>query len=248
MATKEQQRRADAKRRGKRARGWACVAYPDSVPSDWVQQLEEKHIPILISPLHDRDLNADGTEKKAHWHIMVAFAHESSEMQAQDVLGCVNGTLPVRLGSIQGYARYLTHADNPEKAQYKPEDVKALSGANWYTLAYTQMQADRLLLQDIFAFIRTSGIVSYALLCDYANDFRPDWLDTVYRRTAQITAYMRAYLWESQGNQGKIPPREEWQKLKEQDKKRTEEICDLVLEGFSLKENEMRTKAGEFKD
>ena len=33
-------------------------------------RLELIGVPMAISPLHDKDLNADGTLKKPHWHII----------------------------------------------------------------------------------------------------------------------------------------------------------------------------------
>ena len=37
---------------------------------DWELRLELIGVPMAISPLHDKDLNADGTLKKPHWHII----------------------------------------------------------------------------------------------------------------------------------------------------------------------------------
>ena len=41
----------------------------------------------------------------------------------------------IRLESPRGMARYLVHLDNPEKAQYSPEDVLAFNGADWQKIA-----------------------------------------------------------------------------------------------------------------
>lgn len=54
-----------------KARYFTFLLYPESVPDDWQEKLAEIGQPLAISPLHDKDLNADGTLKKPHWHIMV---------------------------------------------------------------------------------------------------------------------------------------------------------------------------------
>lgn len=64
MATnsKEKQREYEA-RRGVRTRGWACIVYPESAPDGWMDALREQHLQMLISPLHDSDVTADGEPK-----------------------------------------------------------------------------------------------------------------------------------------------------------------------------------------
>lgn len=53
----------------KRTRNWATVVYPESAPDDWIMKLQEQCVPALISLLHDKDINADGTRKKEHYHV-----------------------------------------------------------------------------------------------------------------------------------------------------------------------------------
>lgn len=47
-----------------RTRNWAFICYPDSAPDNWKVVLKSFHIPCAISPLHDKDLNPTGDEKK----------------------------------------------------------------------------------------------------------------------------------------------------------------------------------------
>ena len=44
-------------------RNWTIVCYPESLPKDWKDILRESGLQVAISPLHDKDLNPDGTEK-----------------------------------------------------------------------------------------------------------------------------------------------------------------------------------------
>ena len=54
-------------------RYWAMVLYPESAPKNWRDLLRETGIQCAISPLHDKDINADNTEKKAHYHIILYY-------------------------------------------------------------------------------------------------------------------------------------------------------------------------------
>lgn len=55
-------------------RNWGAVIYPESLPKNWLDILVETGLQIAISPLHDKDLEADGqTPKKAHYHIILIF-------------------------------------------------------------------------------------------------------------------------------------------------------------------------------
>ena len=67
---KEANKRYYEKRKGTRSRGWACIVYPESAPENWTETLNEAHIETLISPLHDKDVTAEGSPKKPHYHVL----------------------------------------------------------------------------------------------------------------------------------------------------------------------------------
>lgn len=89
-------------------------------PDDWIEQLQNTGLAFVVSPLHDKDINPDETKKKPHWHVIVSWANtttfRSARALAQNIL---HSPLPIMLKSVDGMYRYLTHADNPEKYQYK---------------------------------------------------------------------------------------------------------------------------------
>ena len=59
-------------------RNWAFTAWPDSLPQDWKERLEQTGLPVAISPIHDKDVNPDGTPKKAHYHVMLFYSGTTS--------------------------------------------------------------------------------------------------------------------------------------------------------------------------
>lgn len=100
-----------------RTRSYACVLYPESAPENWRDILSDFHIPCLISPLHDKDVNPTGEKKKAHYHVLLLFDSVKSETQAREIFEAFGGVGCEKVNSVRGYARYLCHLDNPEKVQ-----------------------------------------------------------------------------------------------------------------------------------
>lgn len=47
-----------------RSRTWAFEVYPDSADPDWLKYLGESLIHCYVSPLHDKDIDADGNPKR----------------------------------------------------------------------------------------------------------------------------------------------------------------------------------------
>lgn len=110
---------------------YATIVYPESAPTDWLDKLEEEHIQALVSPIHDKDIEKDGKEKKPHYHVILMFESLKSMKQVKEITDKFGGVGTLPLHSLGGYSRYLCHLDNSEKAQYNPEDVKEISGANY---------------------------------------------------------------------------------------------------------------------
>lgn len=115
----------------KRNTYYATICYPESAPDNWIEILEDFHIQALISPLHDKDINQDGTLKKAHYHIILLFESLKSEKQVQEIVDRFGGIKTIPIHSLGAYCRYLCHLDDPDKMQYKIEDVIELGGANY---------------------------------------------------------------------------------------------------------------------
>ena len=114
-----------------RKRDYACVVYPDSAKKDWISIIADLKVPVFISPLHDQDVNPDGELKKPHYHVMFMFEGKKSEDQFDFIKSLFGGVGNELILSRKGYARYLCHLDNPEKAQYHISEVISLCGANY---------------------------------------------------------------------------------------------------------------------
>lgn len=181
-----------------KSRGWACIVYPDSAPEDWISRLEDGHVQVLISPLHDQDVRGDGSPKKPHWHVLAMWDGPVTAAVAAQLFERMQVTAPPeRVASLRGYARYLVHMDDHDKHRYDADDVIALSGASWMGVALDDAEQTNSALDQIEAWIDESGCVSYAALCRYARAERPDWTSVIRTHTIHLTALLRSLEWEA---------------------------------------------------
>lgn len=178
-----------------RTRNFATVVYPESAPEDWKVILGESCIPCFISPLHDQDINPGGEPKKPHYHVMIMFDSVKTPAQAEEVFQSIGGVGCEIVQSIRGYARYLCHLDNPEKHQYKPEEVSCYGGADYHGtigLAIDELNA----VAEMMEFVDDYEIRSYAQLLRYARYHRQDWFRCLIKSTTVVMReYIKSYFW-----------------------------------------------------
>lgn len=113
-----------------RASKWTFLLYEESAPKDFIERLDNKHVPYMLSPLHNKDINLEtGELKKPHWHGCLFFESLKSQSQVVKLLEDLNGPKFIEVvHSPKGMYDYFVHANNPEKAKYKVEDIKTGCG------------------------------------------------------------------------------------------------------------------------
>lgn len=177
-------------------RNWAFLLYPESAPEDWLEQLRQTGLQCVISPLHDKDINPDGSVKKPHYHVILVYG---SPTTYNNVLSLTNGklgqTIPKALEQVRGYYRYLTHEDNPDKAQYSKADIVTLNGfdiRDFVELTRTEIVK---IIRDIQQFIRDNDLLEYSDLLDVlldGGDNMADWYEVAVSHTLVLTGYLRS--------------------------------------------------------
>lgn len=178
-----------------RKRNFATVVYPESAPEGWRDILAGYFVPAFVSPLHDRDINATGEPKKPHYHVMVMFEGKKSEEQVKALFETIGGVGLEVVESLRGYARYLCHLDNPEKAQYNPSDVVSIGGADYsYSIG---LVADKYkAVREMIAFCKANQIVSYAELLEYAAVEQDTWFRVLCDNgTVVMKEYLKSISW-----------------------------------------------------
>jgi hypothetical protein len=176
-----------------RALNWNFILYPESAPENWREIISETHIEWVESPVHDKDVNPDGTEKKAHHHITLLFPSKKTYEQVKEVTDSVNAPIPIKCLSVKGSIRYMTHKDNPEKYQYNQADIKCYNGAILTDLC-APTATERLQIQkDIIEYIRSNGITEFFDIVNYAMDENNDWLNVLLNfSTISINTFIKS--------------------------------------------------------
>lgn len=179
-----------------RARDWTFEGYPgDSLPENYREILsDELHLCYAESPVHDKDVNADGTVKKPHIHFALHFEGKKSYTQIKEITDRLNCPIPQATKNTRGLIRYFIHLDNPDKWQYKREDIKAFGGFEIEEYFKRSTTESRQILKDIMEFIANNEINDFAQLSDdiFASGDN-DWIDVLTSRNSVfLSQYMRS--------------------------------------------------------
>lgn len=177
-----------------RTRNYASIVYPESAPDKWQEILADQLVAALISPLHDQDLDNEGKLKKPHYHVLLLFSGVKTREQAAEVFALIGGVGCEKVNSARSYARYLIHADHPEKVQYDRAKVVALSGADFESLA--RQPEDRYkIISEIVDFCRKNDINSYSNLLEYCRSENWLWFCAMCDNSVTIREYLRSRAW-----------------------------------------------------
>lgn len=180
-----------------KSREWTCMVYPESAPENWREIAQQCFLETYISPLHDKDKNPTGEPKKPHYHVVMAWAGPTTYDNAKRIMATFGGVIEPRVvGSLRGICRYLIHMDNPEKAQYLPDDIVCYNGADWATAV--ALKSDKYsAIAEMQDFCTKYGVKSYKQLSDYARRNRVDWWRCLCDNgTYVMYAYLKSAYWE----------------------------------------------------
>lgn len=184
----------------RRSRYWEIIAYPDSMPENYKEIIEKWYLPAVRSPKHDKDIYESTTEehkkgeiKKAHYHILLAFGNTTTYNNVITYAEELNTKQIRAVSSIRGAYDYLTHKNNPEKAQYIEEDIQYYNGfSKEDTITYSETELEQL-KRGIVNIINEKNITEYKSLYDYFNynDLR-ECCSLVSRNTTFFNAYLKS--------------------------------------------------------
>ena len=96
----------------KRTRNFATVVYPESAPENWMDILNDYHVPAFVSPLHEFDFNATGETKKAHYHVMVMYDNVKSNVTHAPNKICFNLNISTTCPSFKPTEKGYSGAEN----------------------------------------------------------------------------------------------------------------------------------------
>lgn len=200
MATnsKNVQKRADDKRRGKRSRNWQGILYPESVP-DWAERIEQSGVDMVVSPLHDKDFDREtGELVKPHYHLLLLGSTQMSRDNAADIMEAIGAVVQrhspapdvvdrFKVVDKNHAARYLCHLDEKDKHRYDPDDVTVFGDIDYRLLAkcdeYSELKKKGLvpIFLDICEAMKKNDCFSFSQVLDWVVKFRPEWVGVVMK-------------------------------------------------------------------
>jgi len=184
----------EKKEKAVKARNFAFITYPESLPKNWHDRLEGIGVPMAISPLHDKDLveeekidlmnmsqedielyKAGKLYKKPHYHVMYIAANP---LTMENVRGKVKRALGKKtvshmeiVDNIVGYYEYLTHesktAIKQNKTIYDRKDLVHLNDFDIDRYITFDNAQKKEMFNAIASAIREHGLANIFDLIDY---------------------------------------------------------------------------------
>lgn len=179
-----------------KARYWWAIVYPESAPENWRDKLNDMLITWVASPLHDKDLNEDGSFKKPHYHVIILFDNTYTYSYASGIFSEINAVFPdlaskVIIKKISSAIKYLYHENSKEKASYDKDNLTFSEDfvIERYEDQPTHEQLkeqDRKLLIEILDYIEENNVTELNDLVVYCRFNNLDWLDYISHKTVFI--------------------------------------------------------------
>lgn len=175
----------------KRSNKWAFLIYEESTPSDYLEILEEIHVPFILSPWHNMDISRETREfKKSHKHGALFFDSLKSYTQVSELLTeKLNSPAHVEIVmSPKGMYDYFTHAENPENTPYNVEDIECGSGFELGKFLMEQNSDE--FLNEVIDIIEDNDFTEFEDLVRYARNNHSTLLSLIIDKTYFFSKFL----------------------------------------------------------
>lgn len=188
----------------KRSNKWAFLLYQESAPEHYLDALENMHIPFVLSPWHDKDINKEtGEFKKAHKHGALYFDSLKSYSQVSELL-TKNLNTPAHVEPVmspKGMYDYFTHAENPDKALYNIEDIEFGCGFDLEKFLISNNKDE--FISTVIDIIEENNFIEFNNLVRYARLENPKLLGLIMDKTYFFAKYLDSRRHSSPGKEVK---------------------------------------------
>lgn len=174
-----------------RSSKWTFLFYKESAPADYLEVLEELHIPFVLSPWHDKDINRQtGELKKSHKHGAFFFDSLKSYKQVSELIkDKLNGPAHVEIvQSPKGLFDYFIHAENKEKTQYDINDIEVGCGFELDKFLISNNNDE--FLSTVIDTIEEHNFTEFNNLVIYAREENPLLLSVIVDKTYFFAKYL----------------------------------------------------------
>ena len=186
----------------KRSNKWAFLFYQESAPKNYLDILEEMHIPFVLSPWHDKDINKEtGEFKKAHKHGVLFFESLKSYTQVSALLTeKLNTPSHVEIVmSPKGMYDYFIHAENPDKTLYNMDEIESGCGFELEQFLITNNNEEY--LSTVIDIIEEHNFTEFNNLVRYARVENPSLLNLIIDKTFFFAKYVDSRRHSSNGKE-----------------------------------------------
>lgn len=201
---------------------WRFVAYPESVPEDWIDRFKARGFEVAISPLHDKDKwNHDSPEmvdaetgeiiekgarykkgeaKKAHWHGILKSEKKLSFQEVNNIVRSItNGPYVMKCDSLRKSYEYFTHLNDPDKFQgYDPSEIILINGFHLEPTKWEQGMMQCEIVNTIF----DRKMTEMWQLMEHYRD-QTEYTALITAKPGVFTALLHS-LWNKKNPEGKI--------------------------------------------
>lgn len=109
-------------------RYWAIQIYPESVDKDYKEILKSLGYKIVMSPLHDKDIDDEGKLKKPHRHIMIDFGGGIKLKSVESIIESIKAYQHCEIvGNKTSMYYYFIHKNDKDKYQYDIEEMEYIN-------------------------------------------------------------------------------------------------------------------------
>lgn len=175
----------------KRSNKWAFLIYQESAPKNYLDILEEMHIPFVLSPWHDKDINKEtGEFKKAHKHGVLFFESLKSYTQVSELLTEKLHT-PSHVEVVmspKGMYDYFIHAENPDKTLYNMDEIESGCGFELEQFLITNNNEEY--LSTVIDIIEEHNFTEFNNLVRYARVENSSLLNLIIDKTFFFAKYL----------------------------------------------------------
>ena len=174
----------------RRSNKWAFLLYQESAPENYLEVLKSIHVPFVLSPWHDKDINKEtGEFKKAHKHGALYFDTLKSYSQVSELL-TNNLNTPAHVEIVmspKGMYDYFTHAENPEKTLY---DINEIESGCGFELDKFLISNNDEFLSLVIDIIEEHNFTEFNNLVRYARKENFKLLDLIMNKTYFFAKYL----------------------------------------------------------
>lgn len=181
-----------------RSYNWASILYTESCVDDIENALLALKVPCALSPLHDRDIcDETGELKKPHYHLLLHYTSLKSQRQIKEDLEPLGAVGAERVRELGAYAKYLIHANDPDKAQYDIQDLRVFNGfdiSKYFEEAKIGIDAG---FAELVKIALEQGYTEYCSLVTYCLECDAELLPSCRKSAYALTSFLRSRAFQS---------------------------------------------------